>query len=232
MKSDAIEVSQPRLTDFVHRGGIGAQVVEAVDGRPYERDLSHSRSEDGRAHSVPEAGVVSVPEPFENSFRVARTLAARGTEPAWPNPGGILESEGGALCQRRFGVRGELVPDLVCPTVHPQLVSAAHDLRHRLRMVLAVPSFDEESSADAVAFEQRVESRITDSERNVRVIRQCSGHRAGSDVSRFAHVVEGEARNWGGHVLLPIRCSAIAASWSRWGFEVAPKGTSSAERKT
>ena len=96
-----------------------------------------------------------------------RPAAAGRPEAERPDAGGLRQRRRGPLGERLLGRGVELLPHLVGPAVHAELVAVPHDVGDRGGMVDAVPAFDEEGGADVVGGEQTVEVRVAVAERGI-----------------------------------------------------------------
>ena len=130
--------------------------------------------------AVVQTRVVAVAEIEQDAFGRGAAAATGCAKAARSHPGGGFERVGRASREIGFGGGIERVPGLVQPAVHAELVAARGDLAHGVRMLHAVPTFDEEGRAQRAALEQREERRVADGERRV----LARGQRAGAAARR------------------------------------------------
>src|SRR5262249_20093168 len=152
-----------------------------VDSRPDERHLREVSRETRRAHAVAEARVVIVAEVGQDPLGAVAARAAGGAKAARADAGRALESVGRAAGALGLALGRKIGPGLVRPAVHADLVTAPHELQDRLRVMLAVPAFDEERRADTPALQGIQHARIPDRERRIGTCRPRPGELAAAD---------------------------------------------------
>lgn len=173
---------------------VGTEPVPVHVG-PFERQHCDARVIEVGACRI-EARVIAEAELGEHLQRRRAAVAAGGAE-SLDVGSAVGQRIDGPAQQLSLGIGIEILPPLVDPTVHRDLVACVQQLGDAVGMVDAVPTLNEEGRRDAVPVQEIEDGGITHPKARLVDIRGRSG--PPTDVGGEAHVVEAEAHR-DGHI--------------------------------